>query len=493
MKGQQPNIRGSFSAIPDDGDEEEGTGRAEVLLSTVSARKPVLSIVHAHPKLQGDDRFEVAGTIVVGRSHSANIAMDDAWISHVHFRICADGDNGVIEDLDSTNGTFVDGIRIAGSRALRNGAIIRAGRCLFAFHEDGRELLEPTVCTPAGMAGPFFAGPLMNEIRRVAASTFHVLIAGPSGVGKELAARVFAALCRREILVHNAARFGTEDEAAASLFGVAKGVFTGVEERAGLIALSDRKVLFIDEAHNLPYRVQKSLLRVMEDSIVSRIGETKESRKDVRFVLASNEPAPVFGLAHDLVARLRTIEISSLKERAADIPAVFRHVAQEAFRRIGRQDLRVDSLFGADHYESLCLDGFVSDNTRGLIRIANRIAEEIAAGAPPEEAVRRVFEKRFAKSPVLSREYRREETAEPSRYPPSAYIPPEPDDPQSLLDEVKLSQETVHLIRRAYKACNGQVVVMAQYLKDRHCIHISRNRLAEILDILKLPRIKRSR
>jgi transcriptional regulator with AAA-type ATPase domain len=293
--------------------------------------------------------------------------------------------------------------------------------------------------------------------------------------------------------LHNAARFGTEDEAASSLFGVARSVFTGVEERVGLIARADRKVLFVDEAHNLPYRVQKSLLRVMEDSIVSRIGETRESRPDVRFILASNESPPLFGLAHDLVARLRVIEISALKQRAADIPSIFRHVVRDAFRRIGREDISVDSIFSIDHYELLSLDGFCSDNTRGLMRIANCIAEEITAGAAPREAVRLVFEKRFSKNPVLCREYQPARSAVPVNPAPLACSTIATTDPQSLLDELNLNQETVHLIRLAYAICNGQVVIMAQYLKDHDHVHISRNRLAEILDIMKLPRIKRTR
>jgi hypothetical protein len=90
------------------------------------------------------------------------------------------------------------------------------------------------------------------------------------------------------------------------------------------------------------------------------------------------------------------------------------------------------------------------------------------------------FETRFAES-----------AAKTSRWIPSSASTIEPADPQSLLDELNLNQETVQLIRPAYAICNGQVVLMAQYLKDHDHVHISRNRLAEILDIMKLPRIKR--
>jgi hypothetical protein len=125
--------------------------------------------------------------------------------------------------------------------------------------------------------------------------------------------------------------------------------------------------------------------------------------------------------------------------------------------------------------------------------IANCIAEEIAAGSVPKDAVRLVFERRFAKNPVLSREYQPSRSAVPSNPAPLACSAIEPADPQLLLDELNLNQETVHLIRLAYTVCNGQVILMAQYLKDRDHVHISRNRLAEILDIMKLPRIKRTR
>jgi arginine utilization regulatory protein len=78
------------------------------------------------------------------------------------------------------------------------------------------------------------------------------------------------------VIVHTAAAFATEDQAAASLFGVRDGVFTGVSEKPGLIREADGKALFLDEAHRLPPRLQGSLLRAVEQGRICRIGETVE-------------------------------------------------------------------------------------------------------------------------------------------------------------------------------------------------------------------------
>ena len=128
-------------------------------------------------------------------------------------------------------------------------------------------------------------------------------------VGPELAAKALAKMMKRPIIAHNAAKFGSDDEAAANLFGVAPRVFTNVDARPGLFEKSDKKVLFLDDINNLPKRHQKSLLRVIEEGLVSRIGDTRQRKIEVRCLFAANEPPPRYGLEHDLLARLRVLEI----------------------------------------------------------------------------------------------------------------------------------------------------------------------------------------
>ena len=88
--------------------------------------------------------------------------------------------------------------------------------------------------------------------------------------------------------------------------------------------------LFLDEVHNLPLRVQRSLLRFAEDGLLQRAGEPTGRRGDVRLVLGTNvavEAAVADGrLAHDLLARLHRVGIPPLRERRADVPAIFLEV-----------------------------------------------------------------------------------------------------------------------------------------------------------------------
>ena len=69
-------------------------------------------------------------------------------------------------------------------------------------------------------------------------------------------------------------------------------VFSNVEPRIGVIEKADGGTLLGDEVHNLPPRVQRGLLRLVEDGLFSRIGETTERPINVRFILASNAPPP---------------------------------------------------------------------------------------------------------------------------------------------------------------------------------------------------------
>ncbi|MCP4604870.1 MAG: AAA domain-containing protein [Proteobacteria bacterium] len=161
------------------------------------------------------------------------------------------------------------------------------------------------------------------------------------------------------------------------------------------IEKADGGIFFLDEAHNLPRRVQKSLLRVVEDGKIGRIGETDSKEVDVRFVFASNEPPKSFGLEKDLLARLMVIEIPPLNERPADIPDIFDRLLNEAQLRAGVSLQLTRESVRASQYETLMLDGFEQDNVRGLIKIADAIATRAATGLQPEMAIDEIFDELY--------------------------------------------------------------------------------------------------
>ncbi len=313
-----------------------------------------------------------------------------------------------MEDDGSTNGTFVQGRPLVTKQTVTDSVLIRAGHSLFYFVPDATNILKQTEVERFGMAGSFHTGVLASELEDAALSVRHILLTGPSGTGKELASRaLFQAMQETNksgaFVTHNAARFANEEEASTTLFGVGPKVFSNVEGREGLIEQANNGVLFLDEVHNLPERVQRTLLRIMEDGQFSRIGETTSRRVNVRFVLASNAAGETCGVAYDLFARLRRVRIPALDERPSDIPEIFRRVLRLAAKKYSVDGERVVANLAADHYEAICLDGLPLDNVRGLVDLADRIMTRVAGGAEPGGAIQDVFSERFSGSIVVTR------------------------------------------------------------------------------------------
>jgi DNA-binding NtrC family response regulator len=156
-----------------------------------------------------------------------------------------------------------------------------------------------------------------------------VLVEGPTGTGKELVARAIHERSRRSgraFLAMNCAGLG-EELACSQLFGHRRGAFTSaVEDQPGLFEAAQGGTLFLDEIGELPLRVQTMLLRVLEERVVMRVGETRTRPVDVRIIAATNRDLAAEVAAGrfraDLLYRLRVARISvpPLCERAEDIP-----------------------------------------------------------------------------------------------------------------------------------------------------------------------------
>jgi len=169
---------------------------------------------------------------------------------------------------------------------------------------------------------------LRRQLALVAGRADHVLIAGPSGTGKELGARAIHALSQRSrerMIARNAATF-PEGLVDAELFGNMRDYPNpGMPERPGLIGAADGSTLFLDEIGELPHALQAHLLRVLEGGEYQRLGETRSRCVDVRVIAATNrEPDE---LKHDVLARLRLrITLPGLAERREDTPLLARHL-----------------------------------------------------------------------------------------------------------------------------------------------------------------------
>jgi DNA-binding NtrC family response regulator len=175
---------------------------------------------------------------------------------------------------------------------------------------------------------------IFNTILKVAPTDSTVLIVGPSGTGKELAARAIHHHSRRRerefVAVDCSALVETLLE--SELFGHVKGSFTGaVFTKHGLLELANGGTFLFDEISNLSLNIQAKLLRVIQEREFLKVGSEKRIKVDVRIIASTNQDlkeAIIQGaFREDLYYRLSVVPIylPPLKERREDIPLLVEH------------------------------------------------------------------------------------------------------------------------------------------------------------------------
>ena len=169
----------------------------------------------------------------------------------------------------------------------------------------------------------------LDLISRVAPLSTTVFISGPSGSGKEFAARAVHAFSTRGSAPFVAVNCGAipKELLESELFGSEKGAYTGsVRMRAGLLETAAGGTLFLDELGDMPLDMQVKLLRVLEDRRFTRVGGSQEIKADVRLVCATHRDLMKMvdeGLfREDLFYRINVFPITmkGLDERREDIP-----------------------------------------------------------------------------------------------------------------------------------------------------------------------------
>ena len=199
---------------------------------------------------------------------------------------------------------------------------------------------------------------LYKQIDLVAPTNYSVIIYGESGAGKESVARMIHDRSSRKNQHFVAMDCGaiSKDLANSELFGHEKGSFTGaLQTKIGHFELANGGTIFLDEVANLPYDVQVSLLRVVQERRVKRIGGTKEIALDVRIIIASNErlidACRKGKFREDLYHRFNefSIEMPALRERREDIVLFalqfLRQTALELNREIKGFTAEVEQIF----------------------------------------------------------------------------------------------------------------------------------------------------
>lgn len=173
---------------------------------------------------------------------------------------------------------------------------------------------------------------------KAAVSKVSVLLTGETGVGKEVMARsihLHSDRAEQPFIAINCAAI-PPDLIEAELFGVAKGAYTGAtESRPGRFERADKGTIFLDEVVELSARAQATLLRVLQECELERVGDNKVRKINVRVIAASNEDlaeAVKQGrFRADLFYRLNVfpVHIPALRERREDIPLLVEHFVEK--------------------------------------------------------------------------------------------------------------------------------------------------------------------
>jgi DNA-binding NtrC family response regulator len=185
---------------------------------------------------------------------------------------------------------------------------------------------------------------IIGVVEQVAPTDITVLIAGESGVGKEIVAEAIHALSKRSGKTMVRVNSGAIPEGIieSELFGHERGSFTGAsDQRKGYFELADGSTLFLDEIGELPLASQVKFLRVLENGEFLRVGSSTARRVNVRVITATNKDLDAEvrqgRFRSDLFFRLRSVNIviPPLRERPEDIPPLFRHFASTTAAKNG--------------------------------------------------------------------------------------------------------------------------------------------------------------
>jgi DNA-binding NtrC family response regulator len=336
-------------------------------------------------------------------SHLYNdLVLDDQTISRFHCEVRLDAAGAHIRDLESLNGTVVDGLRV-NDAWLKNGSLLRIGRTALQF-----QLAEQTV--PLSLSERTEFGSLVGSsaamraafalLEAAAATSSNVLIEGETGTGKEGAAEgLHLGGARRDkpLVVVDC---GSIPSALleSELFGHEKGSFTGaLGTRIGAFEEASGGTIFLDEIGELPLDVQPKLLRALERREIRRVGSNLYRPVDVRVISATHrdlrQAVNAGTFRPDLYFRLAVLRVTlpPLRGRTGDLPLLVERI----LHRLGAPPERTAPLLLPEFLERVAQNSWPG-NVRELRNYLERCLafdqppamEETAAGedaAPPTD------------------------------------------------------------------------------------------------------------
>jgi two-component system, NtrC family, response regulator HydG len=309
----------------------------ELPLSPVTSIGCTLSVVGG-PDAGASFRIEDLATrrVFVGQSPACEVRVHDPLVSRRHAALELGSDAVHIHDLGSTNGTWINRVRII-EGLVQSGDTVQVGGTLMRLDLDGAPQVLPasphtSFCKTLGIS------PEMRRLypifERLAQLDLPVLIEGETGTGKEALAESL-----HEAGPRAAGPFMVVDCTAlaanlleAELFGHEQGAFTGATTtRTGLFQEAHGGTLFLDEIGDLEMALQAKLLRAIEKGEVRRVGSNRWTKVDTRIIAATRRDldgeVQARRFRDDLFFRLAVarVELPPLRRRRGDIAFLARH------------------------------------------------------------------------------------------------------------------------------------------------------------------------
>jgi transcriptional regulator with GAF, ATPase, and Fis domain len=326
--------------------------------------------------------YVIAGDVIrIGKVEGNDLVLPEETVSRVHCEILRDQKGHLLRDLNSTNGTFLDGAEIR-EAYIRAGSILTVGTVQLRFQpfEERIEILPSDKEALGELVGRSLRmREIYGVIERIAPTEATVLIEGETGTGKDLVARTLHALSRRKngpfVVVDCSAVAGNLIE--SELFGHEKGAFTGASStRQGAFELASGGTLFLDELGELSLDLQPKLLRVLEQREIRRVGGSKTLKVDIRVIAATKQDltkeVQKGKFREDLYFRLSVVPIRTppLRERKEDLPLL----ARAFLARLGE---------GAAELDEAALASLQAHDWPGNVRELRNVLERGVALAPP--------------------------------------------------------------------------------------------------------------
>ncbi len=277
-----------------------------------------------------EQSIEVEDFLTIGRDPSNSLVINDPFVSFRHVRIEKRKRGYLVRDIQSRNGTFLNGTPIV-EAYLSNNDKLMVGESLFIFSRLNQKL------DPMKSANKEWNLQL-QRLPAIANTDYTVLILGPSGSGKEIVSKWIHENSHRQKYPYVTINCSALSESLieSELFGHTRGAFTGAtEDRKGAFEAARGGTLFLDEIGDLPLSLQPKLLRALENNEIRPVGSDKSIQTNVRIVAATHKNLKQQVIKNefreDLYHRLNICRVTppSLIQRMEDFDALLYQFARE--------------------------------------------------------------------------------------------------------------------------------------------------------------------